>query len=212
MDEEKEQLFDLIEKVRRRFDSKSGNQNADLDLRHCRWDQVMQEVANTSRRYRGMAKTSKTAQCINKLGTYSGAFEAWLGLLPQGDYGARYFLIPSTVYCSYSDSICGAFKLAVGVCYQFTSCLHVLTMSMQAAGQYTKVEDAIFEALSDIPGIIDNTRGYIQCYADIRDSSLERMTFDLFRAILRTLTLIMRFFADSTIRKFFLRLTRHTDI
>jgi hypothetical protein len=103
VDKEKEQLFDLIEKVRSKFDGKSGNQNANLDLRHCKWDQVMQEVADTSQRWTGKTKTSKTAQCINKLGRYSGAFEAWLGLLPQGDYGARYSLIPVFdlgAYCS----------------------------------------------------------------------------------------------------------------
>jgi hypothetical protein len=98
VDEEKDQLFDLIEKARRKFESKSGNQNANLDVRHCKWDQVMQVVANTSQRYKGLSKTSKTAQCINKLGRYSGAFEAWLGLLPQGDYGARYSLIPLLIY------------------------------------------------------------------------------------------------------------------
>src|ERR1700744_61267 len=62
VNKEQEQLFDLIEKVRSKFDSKFGNQNANLDLRHCKWDQVMQEVVNTSQRYEGMSKTSKIAQ------------------------------------------------------------------------------------------------------------------------------------------------------
>lgn len=73
-------------------------------------------------------------------------------------------------------------------------------MWTQAAGQYAKVEDACFEALSSIPEIMDGSRRYILAYSDLRNHHLEPKTFDLFRAILRSLTHIMRFFADSSIR------------
>jgi hypothetical protein len=70
----------------------------------------------------------------------------------------------------------------------------------QAASQYRKVQDAVFEALSEIPEIMESARRYIQIYADQQDSILEKRTFDLFRAILGTLIQIMRCFVDSSIR------------
>ncbi|KAK7752621.1 hypothetical protein SLS62_005390 [Diatrype stigma] len=69
----------------------------------------------------------------------------------------------------------------------------------QAAGQYSKVEEAIFETLSEIPDVLESSRRYIGIYADLQSHSLEEKTFYLFRAILRTLTHIMQFFADSAI-------------
>ncbi|KAI0103756.1 hypothetical protein GGR51DRAFT_251553 [Nemania sp. FL0031] len=78
----------------------------------------------------------------------------------------------------------------------------VFTIVIGAAGRYTKVEDEIFQALADIPEIIEHSRRYVKIYADLRDHFLEKRTFDLFRSILRTLSHIMRFFKDSTFRKF----------
>ncbi|KAI0183505.1 hypothetical protein EV127DRAFT_446927, partial [Xylaria flabelliformis] len=85
----------------------------------------------------------------------------------------------------YGASIAGVFTLVIG-----------------AAGRYKKVEDEIFQALSEIPEILEHSRRYIKIYADLRDHFLEKRTFDLFRSILRTLSHIMRFFNDSALRKF----------
>ncbi|KAI0548227.1 hypothetical protein F4679DRAFT_551685 [Xylaria curta] len=84
----------------------------------------------------------------------------------------------------YGASIAGVFTLVIG-----------------AAGRYKKVEDEIFEALSEIPEILEHSRRYIKIYADLRDHFLEKRTFDLFRSILRTLSHIMRFFKDSALRR-----------
>lgn len=70
---------------------------------------------------------------------------------------------------------------------------------MQAAGQYIKIEEAIFGALAEIPEIIQGAQTYVKVYTDRRDQSLERKTFELFLAILRTLTHIMQFFADGAL-------------
>jgi hypothetical protein len=72
---------------------------------------------------------------------------------------------------------------------------------IQAAGRYTKVEDAIFQALSDIPEILERSRRYVTIYANLREHALEKRTYELFRSILRTLCHIMRFFKEGTLRK-----------
>lgn len=48
---------------------------------------------------------------------------------------------------------------------------------------------------------MEDARDYINIYANLRDQTLERKTFDLFRAILRSLGHIMKFFAEGSIRK-----------
>ncbi|KAI0427952.1 hypothetical protein F5Y09DRAFT_314759 [Xylaria sp. FL1042] len=85
----------------------------------------------------------------------------------------------------YGASISGVFAIIIG-----------------AAGRYTKVEDDIFQTLVEIPEVLERSRRYIKIYADLRDNSLERRTFDLFRSIIRTLCHVMQFFKDSTARKF----------
>ncbi|KAI0812813.1 hypothetical protein GGR55DRAFT_637974 [Xylaria sp. FL0064] len=85
----------------------------------------------------------------------------------------------------YGASISGVFAIIIG-----------------AAGRYTKVEDDIFQALVEIPEVLERSRRYVKIYADLRDNSLERRTFDLFRSIVRTLCHVMQFFKDSTVRKF----------
>jgi hypothetical protein len=49
--------------------------------------------------------------------------------------------------------------------------------------------------------MMDSARKYISIYRDHRDQLLERKTFDLYLAILKALTHIMQFFADSSIRE-----------
>ena len=48
---------------------------------------------------------------------------------------------------------------------------------------------------------MESARRYVQIYHQNRYHSLEQKTFDLFRAILRALLHIMKFFADSKFRK-----------
>ncbi|KAF3025095.1 hypothetical protein E8E14_014568 [Neopestalotiopsis sp. 37M] len=83
----------------------------------------------------------------------------------------------------YGASVCGVFKLVIG-----------------AAGRYVKVEEAVFGALADIPEIIQGAQNYVKLYADRQDQFLERKTFDLFLAILKTLTHIMQFLADGGLK------------
>ncbi|KAI0874100.1 hypothetical protein GGS24DRAFT_460595 [Hypoxylon argillaceum] len=170
-DQEKEELFDLIEQVQKKFEGKGDSTLNSLELRRCKWDQVMVQVQETSLQWKSSARrNSRAMKYIDKLGQNSEAFKSWLELLPDGDYGAI---------------ISGVFTLVIG-----------------AASRYTKVEDEIFQALAEIPEILERSRRYIMIYADLRDSFLEKRTFDLFRSILRTLSHIMRFFKDSTLRKF----------
>ncbi|KAI0157022.1 hypothetical protein GGR57DRAFT_78043 [Xylariaceae sp. FL1272] len=75
------------------------------------------------------------------------------------------------------------------------------TIAISAATRYTKIEDEIFQALEEIPQMMEHSRQYMQIYADYRDSALEKQTFHLFRSILRALIQIMQFFKDSTFRK-----------
>ncbi|KAK6064552.1 hypothetical protein SCUP234_12958 [Seiridium cupressi] len=79
----------------------------------------------------------------------------------------------------------------------------MVDISLQAAGQYVKVEKLIFEALAEIPDITKGARSYVEVYAKRRDQTLERTTFDLFLAIMKALCHIMQFFADGSIRKTF---------
>ncbi|KAH9905189.1 hypothetical protein F4778DRAFT_802664 [Xylariomycetidae sp. FL2044] len=90
-------------------------------------------------------------------------------------------LLPSG---DYGASICGVFTLAI-----------------RAADHYTKVEDVVFETLALIPECVKSAGRYVKIYSGHQDSSLERLTFDLFRSILRTLTHIMKFYTDSSTRK-----------
>jgi hypothetical protein len=74
---------------------------------------------------------------------------------------------------------------------------HSLTQ-VQAASRYIEVEDFIFEAISELPEIMEGARKYVKIYKDYPDHSLERKTFDLFLAILKSLNHMMQFFADSS--------------
>jgi hypothetical protein len=87
-----------MEQVRAKWESKTDAESTDLNLRHCNWAQVMQEVQEAAQRWKSTSKkTSKAMLCIGKLGQCSGALESWLELLPKGDYGARYCLYPSLI-------------------------------------------------------------------------------------------------------------------
>jgi hypothetical protein len=89
-----------MEQVRLKLNKKSKGQHMELNLRSCRWEEVMSEVQETSQRWKGTSRyTGKAQRCLEKLGQNSETFQAWLGVLPAGDYGARYEL-------SYHVSVC----------------------------------------------------------------------------------------------------------
>jgi len=44
-----------------------------------------------------------------------------------------------------------------------------------------------------------SARKYLDIYRDVGREALEKMTFDLFRAVIGALTHIMQFFGDSTL-------------
>lgn len=94
--DEVEKLFALIDKVRAKMDKKSsGNspqQPARLDLRQCTWEHVLGEVQSAATRWSTTPKkSSKIMTFLDKLGRNSDAFKSWLELIPDGDYGSRYF-------------------------------------------------------------------------------------------------------------------------
>jgi len=80
-----------MEEVQIKISKKSKTRYQPLDLRGCTWEEVMLDVQETSQRWKGLPGKSISRKCLEKLGNDSGAFQAWLGLLPAGDYGSRYF-------------------------------------------------------------------------------------------------------------------------
>jgi hypothetical protein len=121
---EKAKLFTLMQEVRIKLNKKSKNQHMHVDMRNCRWEQVLSKVKETSQIWKGLPNFSAKAQrCLERLRQDSGAFQAWLGLLPAGDYGSRYLLRNSILpIMLIASSICGAFKLAVGVSQSSSPC------------------------------------------------------------------------------------------
>jgi len=101
VDGEKERLFLLMEQVQKKLQNKSEGRTVTADLRCCKWDQVMQEVHQTADGWAvASKKSSKVATHLDKIRQNAAAFESWLDLLPAGDYGS---------------SICGVFRLVLGV-------------------------------------------------------------------------------------------------
>ena len=61
-----------------------------VNLKNCKWEEVICEVKETGNRWRTRPSRTVTAQrCLEKLGQHQGTLQAWLGLLPAGDYGSR---------------------------------------------------------------------------------------------------------------------------
>lgn len=163
----------------------------------------MSVVSTTAQRWKSSTSHSAKAwRCIEKFGQASATLEVWMSLLPAGDYGSRY-LPPKTssVFFLTSYSICGAFKLAIGV-----SLAQLVTLKMgmvliliksQAASQHSRVMECVFEALGDIPEAMESAQKYVLIYKNTHDHFLERKTFDLYLAVLRALIEIMQFIADN---------------
>ncbi|KAH0429866.1 hypothetical protein CcaCcLH18_08148 [Colletotrichum camelliae] len=93
----------------------------------------------------------------------------------------------------YGSSICGVFKLIIG-----------------ATANYSKVEEDIFQALSEIPDVMESTRRYVAIWTQ-RNQHFERLVFNLYRATLKSLRQIMQFFADSRLSKVFGAMIKQKD-
>jgi hypothetical protein len=89
-DAEKNKLFALMQQVQLKLSKKSKGEYKPVDLKTCNWGEVMYEVHATSQSWKGLpGSMSKGRKCLERLGQDSRAFQAWLGILPAGDYGAR---------------------------------------------------------------------------------------------------------------------------
>ncbi|RFN51756.1 hypothetical protein FIE12Z_3959 [Fusarium flagelliforme] len=106
-------------------------------------------------------------------------------LLPIYSERANGFVSLDEARLQEEESICGVFKLAIG-----------------AADQYTKVEEEVYEALSEIQRIMESAR-YVDLYRQRREQALQQRTIELFRAILAFLRQIMQFFLDDKSKNFF---------
>ena len=117
-----EELFKLMEQVQSKLDRDTAENDAEtkVDLRKCDWKAVMGEVGRTAQRWKARPnKQGKVMVFIDKIGRHSAALETWLGILPMGDYGSRYKNVASSLFIEDTDtlrSICGVFKIAIGVC------------------------------------------------------------------------------------------------
>ena len=90
-DIEKQQIFDLMDKVQAKLQKKYGKSNQVLttNVRKATWCQVLDQVNTTAQQWSQSRKASNVSLSIDKIGRNSDAFQAWLQLLPGGDYGSR---------------------------------------------------------------------------------------------------------------------------
>lgn len=89
-DIEKDKLSRLMEEVQIKASKKSKGQYKPLDLKTSKWSDVMLEVQETSQRWKSTPGNMAIGRkCVERLAQDSGAFQAWLELLPAGDYGSR---------------------------------------------------------------------------------------------------------------------------
>ncbi|KAK1727020.1 uncharacterized protein BDZ83DRAFT_226336 [Colletotrichum acutatum] len=92
-DGEKERLFALMTPVEQKLAKKKSAAHIPLDtvmeLRRCSWSQVLTEVERTADHWKSSPNLeSKRMVFIDRIGRHSESLEAWLNLLPMGDYGA----------------------------------------------------------------------------------------------------------------------------
>lgn len=93
-------LFALMEKVQLRIQKRSKGKYVAKSLKFCSWKHVLSEVEITSDQWKMISGNTKRKNCLRAVGSNSDTLQAWIGLLPSGDYGA---------------GICGVFSLAIGV-------------------------------------------------------------------------------------------------
>lgn len=94
VDEEKERLFALMTQVEQKLAKMKSATHIPLDtaleLRRCSWSQVLTEIGKTAEHWKSSPnQESKRMVFIDRIGRHSESLEAWLSLLPMGDYGAR---------------------------------------------------------------------------------------------------------------------------
>jgi hypothetical protein len=98
-EEDVETLFNLMRQVQAKFGQSSTSMKAsgqtsaitisEARLRDCNWAHVMAEVQSAANSWRSRPhKDSKAMVFIDTVGQSSGALEAWVQLLPGGDYGS----------------------------------------------------------------------------------------------------------------------------
>ena len=90
-DIEKQQIFDLMDKEQAKLQRKHGKSSQVLttNVRKATWSQVLNQVNTTAQQWSQSRKASNISVSIDKIGRNSDAFQAWLQLLPGGDYGSR---------------------------------------------------------------------------------------------------------------------------
>jgi hypothetical protein len=98
--EEVNKLFSLMDQVQGKLNKKSKGKYIVQNLKRASWEDVMSEIQSTSQRWSNLPAKIRGRGFLEKIGQHSEAFQAWIGLLPAGDYGS---------------GICGVFKLAIGV-------------------------------------------------------------------------------------------------
>jgi hypothetical protein len=70
-----------------------GQSATKVNLRECTWDQVMQEVQVTASHWSSSPNRDTKRKHLETIGRHGDAFNAWLQVLPGGDYGSRYLHI-----------------------------------------------------------------------------------------------------------------------
>ncbi|SPN98696.1 uncharacterized protein DNG_01740 [Cephalotrichum gorgonifer] len=168
VDAEKEQLFELMQQVQVNLRLQSGQVDA-ADNFNLR-ECNWREV---------LGEVQRTAQRWKNRPSKQGKTMVFIDKMGRNSSALESWLglLPMG---DYGSSICGVFKLAVG-----------------AAGHYGKIEESIFEALYEIPRIMESAGRYVTLYRQMRDQFLEQRTSELFRSILKMLRQVMQFFADS---------------
>ncbi|KAJ9604441.1 hypothetical protein H2200_011277 [Cladophialophora chaetospira] len=114
---------------------------------------------------------TKFKKSLRAIGDNAEIFQRWLKLLPDGDYGA---------------TVSGAFKILLGV---------------SAAQRSSDVRTAAFEALSEIPDVIQHAASYTYIYTAMKPKRLIEKTAALCSAVLIALRHIVRYFGDGSFKR-----------
>ncbi|KAK1847154.1 hypothetical protein CCHR01_10199 [Colletotrichum chrysophilum] len=171
-DDEIAQLFKLMSEVRSKLARKeSGNQPITRSLSHRGCSWDDVVEEIQATAQRWKQRTGKVGKSMEFINKIGNHSEALTAWLG---------LLPTG---DYGSSICGVFKLIIG-----------------ATANYSKVEEDIFQALSEIPDVMESTRRYVAIWTQ-RNQHFERLVFNLYRATLKSLRQIMQFFADSRLSK-----------
>ncbi|KAJ4003192.1 hypothetical protein NW752_011633 [Fusarium irregulare] len=170
---EMEDLFKLMEQVQKKLDRDTAGNDAETKINLRKCD--WKAV---------MGEVARTAQQWKSRPNKQGKVMVFIDKIGRHS-GALETWLGILPMGDYGSSICGVFKIVIG-----------------AAGQYTKVEEGVYEALSEIPRIMDSAKRYVGLYRQMREQSVEQRTIELFRAILTFLRRVMQYFLDDKSKKF----------